>query len=246
MLSDSDVFLTLQDVGRSYGTGSNAVHALNGVNLRVRRGRLMVILGPSGSGKSTLLNLLGGMDTPSTGRILHHGTDGRRRDLSRLSDAALTEYRRAHVGFVFQFYNLVSNLTAFENVALAAALVTDRKTADAAATRALRGVGLAKRSRNFPGQLSGGEMQRVAIARALAKSPAMLVCDEPTGALDTRTGIDVMTILEAIAYRTRTAVVVVTHNPAFADLAHHLVRLQDGYIVESRHNDSPLTVADLD
>lgn len=250
MLTASNAFLTLAGVGKSYGSGASAVHALRDVDLQVNRRELTVVLGPSGSGKSTLLNLLGGMDSPTTGSIMRTSFDGeggeQREEVSSLDDAALTLYRRRYVGFVFQFYNLVSNLTAFENVALAASLVTDRTTAETAAGRALDGVGLGHRYHNFPSQLSGGEMQRVAIARALAKAPAMLLCDEPTGALDSHTGIQVMTLLQEAARSTDTAVIVVTHNPSFAAAADHLLRLQDGRVIESTRVESPLAVAEID
>jgi putative ABC transport system ATP-binding protein len=224
---DARALLRLESVGRSYGDGAHRIDALRDVDLEIHTGEFTVILGPSGSGKSTLLNLIGGMDTASSGVIRI-----RDQDLTAYDEAARTDYRRASVGFVFQFYNLVSNLTALENVAIAAGLVKSRRDAMRSARSALRGVGLAHRLDNFPHQLSGGEMQRVAIARALAKSPAMLLCDEPTGALDSATGADVMALLRASA-KPDTAVVVVTHNSSLADHADHLIRLADGRVVET-------------
>jgi len=230
-MTDAAAFLSLESVGRSYGAGPHRIDALSGVDLVIRKSELTVVLGPSGSGKSTLLNLIGGMDTVTSGTI-RLGDD----ELTGFNEAARTRYRRTRVGFVFQFYNLVSNLTALENVALAASLVMPASRARQSARTVLEEVGLGHRLDNFPGQLSGGEMQRVAIARALAKRPAMLLCDEPTGALDSTTGAQVMALLQSAAHG-ETAVVVVTHNRELAESAHHLVRLQDGRVVEDARND---------
>ncbi|MCJ1673901.1 MULTISPECIES: ABC transporter ATP-binding protein [unclassified Rathayibacter] len=213
-------------MSKSYRAGTRRITALRRASLTIDQGRFTVVLGPSGSGKSTLLNLLGGMDSATSGRI-------RVGDqlISSFRDRQLTEYRRLSVGFVFQFYNLVPNLTAMENVALAAALTTDRVSAEHRAHEGLERVGLGHRSGNFPGQLSGGEMQRVALARALAKRPALLLCDEPTGALDSKTGEQIMALLRETASDAGTAVVVVTHDQRIGRTADRLIRLHDGDLV---------------
>ena len=206
--------ISIRNIVKKYRSGSEEIAALGGISAEISAGEFTVILGPSGSGKSTMLNMLGGMDRPTSG-------------LSELSEKKLTDYRRKNVGFVFQFYNLVDNLTAYENVGIAADLNgnTD-KAADA-----LRDVGLEKRRDNFPNQLSGGEMQRVAIARAVAKSPKLLLCDEPTGALDVATGEMIFDLLKRYSHSGDTAVVVVTHNPEVAKIADHVIRLRDGMII---------------
>jgi putative ABC transport system ATP-binding protein len=222
-----DPVLSLQAVTKVYRMGEVEVHALRGVDFALLPGEFLVLLGPSGSGKSTLLNILGGLDVPTSGRLLF-GT----RELTGASRDELTEFRRAHVGFVFQFYNLIPSLTARENVAL----VTEIARAPMPPEAALGLVGLAARADHFPAQLSGGEQQRVAIARAIAKQPAVLLCDEPTGALDVATG---RLVLEALA-RTNadlgTATAVITHNAAIADMADRVVTLGDGRIVGERRN----------
>lgn len=219
-------FVEAQDVSRVFGSGQARVAALDGVDVQICADELTVVLGPSGSGKSTLLNLLGGMDSPTSGSV-RVGSQ----EVSSLGDRGLTEYRRHQVGFVFQFYNLIPNLTAVENVTLAAGLVTDRRTALARSRKLLDQVGLAARFDSFPRQLSGGEMQRVAIARALAKQPALLLCDEPTGALDSRTGEQVLELLRATSRDSEAAIVLVTHSQEVAAAADRIVRLQDGRVV---------------
>ncbi|MBR4145619.1 MAG: ABC transporter ATP-binding protein [Lachnospiraceae bacterium] len=214
--------VVLRNLVKKYNSGHEEISALKGISAEIKEGEFTVILGPSGSGKSTMLNMLGGMDRPSAGSILING-----KDISTLSEKELTDYRRKNVGFVFQFYNLVENLTALENVGIAADL---NGNADRAA-QALKDVGLEKRMKNFPNQLSGGEMQRVAIARAVAKSPRLLLCDEPTGALDVATGNKIFDLLKGYSKNKDTAVVVVTHNPDVAKLADHVIRLCDGEIV---------------
>ena len=208
-------------VGKTYGEGAAAVHALREVNLEVAAGEFMVMLGPSGSGKSTLLNLMGGLDRPSCGE-LHF----RAQRLDGASDATLTRFRREHVGFVFQFYNLIPSLTVWENVALVAELVPHPMPVD----EALKQVGLLDRAHHFPSEISGGEQQRVAIARAVVKQPAVLLCDEPTGALDCETGKRVLQTLLHIHDRLNTTVVVITHNAVIAGLADRVVRLANGRI----------------
>ena len=212
----------LRNLVKKYNSGQEEISALKGISAKINEGEFTVILGPSGSGKSTMLNMLGGMDRPTAGNIIINDED-----ISTLPEKKLTDYRRKNVGFVFQFYNLVENLTALENVGIAADL---NGNADKA-VQALKDVGLEKRMKNFPNQLSGGEMQRVAIARAVAKSPRLLLCDEPTGALDVATGNKIFELLKGYSKSKDTAVVVVTHNPDVAKLADHVIRLCDGEIV---------------
>ena len=214
--------ISIRNIVKKYRSGSEEIAALGGVSAEIRAGEFTVILGPSGSGKSTMLNMLGGMDRPTSGQILINGED-----ISEFSEKKLTDYRRRNVGFVFQFYNLVENLTAYENVGIAAELNGKTETA----ANALKDVGLEKRMKSFPNQLSGGEMQRVAIARAVAKSPKLLLCDEPTGALDVATGEMIFELLKKYSQNNETAVVVVTHNPYIAEIADHVIRLLDGKIV---------------
>lgn len=211
----------LKNIVKKYKSGNEEISALNGISIEIKSGELTVILGPSGSGKSTMLNLLGGMDRPTSGQILIND-----KDLSGFSDKQLTNYRRKNVGFVFQFYNLVENLNTFENVGIAANLNGNIDKVE----EIIKDVGLEKRMKSFPNQLSGGEMQRVAIARAVAKSPKLLLCDEPTGALDVATGDKIFHLLKKYSKNKDTAVVVVTHNPEVAKIADHVIKLQDGQI----------------
>ena len=210
-----------------YRMGEAEVHALRGVDLEIRAGEFIVLLGPSGSGKSTLLNILGGLDAPSGGEVyyLDHKLTG-------ATEAELTRFRREHVGFVFQFYNLIPSLTARENVAA----VTEISAAPMRPEDALQLVGLGNRLDHFPAQLSGGEQQRVAIARAVAKNPAVLLCDEPTGALDSSTGVVVLEALEKVNRELGTLTVLITHNVGIADMADRVIRLSDGRIAEERRN----------
>jgi putative ABC transport system ATP-binding protein len=204
-----------------YRTGAAEVQALRGIDLDIFESEMLVLLGPSGSGKSTLLNILGGLDAPTAGEVLFRG-----RDLTRMSDRALTLYRRDHVGFVFQFYNLIPSLTARENVAL----ITEIAKTPMKPEEALALVGLEQRLDHFPSQLSGGEQQRVAIARAIAKRPEVLLCDEPTGALDCATGITVLEAIARINEELRTTAAIITHNAAIADMAHRVVSFTNGRI----------------
>ena len=212
--------LSLRNVSKSYSTGGRTFKALDGVDLDIEAGKLVVILGPSGAGKSTLLNLIGGMDTPTEGTIIADGTD-----ISGYSENELADYRAANVGFIFQFYNILPTLTVLENVSLVADLTKD--PLDAAS--ALKAVGLEEHMNKFPNQLSGGEQQRVSIARAIAKNPSMLLCDEPTGALDSATGVTILKLLKEQTLRGKT-VIIVTHNSLFADVEDVVVRLKNGKI----------------
>jgi putative ABC transport system ATP-binding protein len=210
-----------------YHMGEVDVHALRGVDLELFAGEFVVLLGPSGSGKSTLLNILGGLDVPTAGSVFYRG-----RELTEFDDAGLTRYRREHVGFVFQFYNLIPSLTARENVAL----VTDIAKNPMNPTDALALVNLVERQDHFPAQLSGGEQQRVAIARAVAKNPAVLLCDEPTGALDVHTGILVLEAISRINRELGTTTAVITHNAVIADMADRVISISDGKIVHVTQN----------
>ena len=225
-----------RDLTKTYRMGETEIHALRGVQLEIHSGEFIVLLGPSGSGKSTLLNILGGLDTPSSGSIVF-----KEHDLSRADEAALTRYRREHVGFVFQFYNLIPSLTARENVAL----VTDIAANPMAAAEALRWVGLGERLDHFPSQLSGGEQQRVAIARAIVKRPDVLLCDEPTGALDYETGKLVLEVIARINAELGTTAMVITHNAAIAGIADRVLRLGDGRIVGEERPARKLTPAEI-
>jgi putative ABC transport system ATP-binding protein len=212
---------TLQQLCKSYGTSPAAVHALRGINLDIDAGELLVLLGPSGSGKSTLLNILGGLDRPTSGTARFGDLD-----LTTALDDALTEYRRRHVGFVFQFYNLIASLTARENVELVSQIADDPMSPD----EALRLVGLNERSTHFPAQLSGGEQQRVAIARAIVKRPTVLLCDEPTGALDVATGVKVLESLLHVNETIGTTTLLITHNADIARIGDRVVHFADGMI----------------
>jgi putative ABC transport system ATP-binding protein len=216
-----EVVLEVREIAKVYALGEVAVHALRGVSLTVESGDFLVLLGPSGSGKSTLLNIIGGLDVPTSGTVVY-----REQELTHADEAALTRYRRDHVGFVFQFYNLIPSLTARENVALVTEIARRPMTPEAA----LELVGLAARMDHFPSQLSGGEQQRVAIARAIAKGPDLLLCDEPTGALDIATGIVVLEAIERVRDELEMTVVVITHNSAIASMADRVVHLADGRI----------------
>ncbi len=224
------------DVTKAYGAGEQTLRAADGVRFEIPKGELVVILGPSGAGKSTVLNLLGGMDRPTEGEIWVGGEDIARYDAQRLS-----RYRRERVGFVFQFYNLIPTLTAGENVALIQEIVKDAMDA----REALRLVGLSDRADQFPAQLSGGEQQRVAIARAVCKRPMLMLCDEPTGALDSETGGAVLGLLQEMCRINGQTTVVVTHNPAIAAAANRVIRLKNGRVVEQTVNPNPLPAAEV-
>jgi putative ABC transport system ATP-binding protein len=233
---DGGPVLACRDLRKVYRMGDIDVRALDGVDFELRPGELLVLLGASGSGKSTLLNILGGLDVATSGTVLFEG-----RDLTRADEEELTQYRRHNVGFVFQFYNLIPSLTARENVAL----VTDIADDPLAPEEALGMVGLGERLDHFPAQLSGGEQQRVAIARAVAKRPPVLLCDEPTGALDFRTGILVLDVIERINRELGTATAVITHNAPIAEIADRVVTLADGRIQSERRIGSRARASEL-
>lgn len=236
MKADSEVIFKADKLAKVYRMGEVEVHALRGVDLVLRQGEFVVMLGPSGSGKSTLLNILGGLDTPTSGHVWYHGED-----LTAASDAQLTRFRREHVGFVFQFYNLIPSLTARENVAI----VTDIAGDPLPPEEALARVGLKDRLDHFPAQLSGGEQQRVAIARAIAKRPVVLLCDEPTGALDSATGVRVLEALERVNRELGTTTVVITHNADIARMAHRVLYMANGSIVREEVNAARLPASEL-
>jgi putative ABC transport system ATP-binding protein len=224
---ESDVVFRTRGLTKVYDMGEVQVHALRGVDLDLYAGELVVLLGASGSGKSTLLNILGGLDTATAGTVYYRGED-----LTRAGERRLTEYRRHHVGFVFQFYNLIPSLTARENVAIVTEIAEHPMTPEGA----LALVGLEDRMDHFPAQLSGGQQQRVAIARAIAKNPAVLLCDEPTGALDSKTGVLVLDALDRVNREIGTTTAIITHNVAQSEMAGRVIHLSDGLITDVHHN----------
>ena len=226
-------YIEFGNVCKIYGSGEQEIRALDNITFDVEKGELCVIVGPSGAGKTTLLNILGGMDTATSGTVMLAG-----REISKLGDRELTDYRRTDVGFVFQFYNLVQNLTALENVELASEICKD--SLDAAET--LCRVGLEKRMQNVPAQLSGGEQQRVSIARALAKNPKIILCDEPTGALDYNTGKSVLKLLQDTCRSTGKTVIIITHNSALTQIADRVIRVKNGQATSVETNSEPIPV----
>ena len=230
-------FVEFHDVGKTYHMGEVEINALHDASFEVEKGELVVIVGPSGAGKTTLLNILGGMDTLSTGKAVIDGLD-----ISAFNRKHLTEYRRHDVGFVFQFYNLIGNLTALENVELANQIC--RNPLDAA--QVLNNVGLSERAKNFPSQLSGGEQQRVAIARALAKNPKLLLCDEPTGALDYQTGKAILQLLQDTGRKTGMTIIIITHNGALTDMADRVIQVRNGTIKSVKLNENPKNIAEIE
>ena len=230
-------FVTFENVGKIYKTGDVEVQALKRVDFEIEKGEICVVVGQSGAGKTTLLNILGGMDTLTSGRVLLDG-----RDISSLNDKEMATYRRLDIGFVFQFYNLIPNLTALENVEIASQLspkpLNSRKVMEV--------VGLRNRMKNFPAQLSGGEQQRVAIARALAKNPKLLLCDEPTGALDYETGKAILKLLQETSRRTGMTVVIITHNSALTAMADRVVRVKNGTVASVTLNEKPIPVEQIE
>ena len=230
-------FVEFLNVGKTYHMGEMEIHALHDTTFEVEKGELVVIVGPSGAGKTTLLNILGGMDTLSSGRVILDG-----REISALSRKELTEYRRHEVGFVFQFYNLIGNLTALENVELANQICKNPLDADLI----LNEVGLEERKKNFPSQLSGGEQQRVAIARALAKNPKLLLCDEPTGALDYQTGKAILQLLQDTGRKTGMTVIIITHNSALTAMADRVIRVKNGTVTSVIKNEHPQNISEIE
>ena len=230
-------FVEFHDVGKTYHMGEVEINALHDATFEVEKGELVVIVGPSGAGKTTLLNILGGMDTLSTGQVIIDG-----QDISSYNRKQLTEYRRHDVGFVFQFYNLIGNLTALENVELANQICRNPLDAD----QVLQNVGLGDRVKNFPSQLSGGEQQRVAIARALAKNPKLLLCDEPTGALDYQTGKAILQLLQDTGRKTGMTIIIITHNGALTDMADRVIQVRNGTIKSVKLNENPKDISEIE
>jgi putative ABC transport system ATP-binding protein len=230
-------FVELQDVKKSYQMGDVTINASDGMSFEIEKGEFAVIVGPSGAGKTTVLNILGGMDTCTSGKILVDG-----QDISQYRKKKLISYRRDDIGFVFQFYNLMPNLTAKENVELALQICKDPLEA----TKVLQDVGLEDRIHNFPAQLSGGEQQRVSIARAIAKNPKLLLCDEPTGALDYNTGKSILKLLQDMSRKQGMTVVVITHNLAIAPMADRLIRIKSGKVREVIKNENPVDVETIE
>jgi len=230
-------YIEFKNIVKEYVSGETKIRALDEASFSVEKGELAVILGSSGAGKTTALNILGGMDSPTSGQLLIDGND-----ISKYNKKQLTAYRRYDIGFVFQFYSLVPNLTALENVELAAQVCKD--SLDAYET--LEKVGLAERTNNFPSQLSGGEQQRVSIARALAKNPKLLLCDEPTGALDYNTGKQILQLLQDMCRKENITVILITHNSALAPMADRLIRFKSGKVVEISQNENPTPISEIE
>ncbi len=227
----------VQNVSKIYSAGDHILKALDEVNLNLEKGKFIVVLGPSGAGKSTLLNLLGGLDTPTSGKIIVDGND-----ISKLSDDGLAEYRAEKVGFIFQFYNLIPTLTVLENVSL----VNEISKNHLDAKEMLNEVGLLDHINNFPSELSGGEQQRVSIARALCKNPEIILCDEPTGALDSKTGIVVLKLLRSMCENHNKTVVVVTHNQNIAKIADTIIRVKNGKINSFENQENPMNITEVE
>ena len=237
MAGIGQAFVQLEDVSRIYGTGDVPVKAVDHLSFRINKGEFVVIVGPSGAGKTTVLNILGGMDKATSGKVIVDG-----QNIARFSQRRLTAYRREDIGFVFQFYNLVPNLTALENVELALQICRDPLPA----REVLEEVGLKDRLQNFPAQLSGGEQQRVSIARALAKNPKLLLCDEPTGALDYQTGKAILKLLQDMCRNRGMTVIVITHNSALTPMADRVIRIKNGQVSDMFKNPVPVPVEQIE
>lgn len=230
-------YIEFQNITKEYNTGGNAIFALKDASFSVEKGELAIILGASGAGKTTALNILGGMDTATSGHVMVDGSD-----ITTYGKKQLTQYRRTDIGFVFQFYNLVPNLTALENVELASQICNDSLNAE----QTLAKVGLEQRIKNFPAQLSGGEQQRVSIARALAKNPKLLLCDEPTGALDYNTGKQILQLLQDTCRREKITVLIITHNSALAPMANRLIQFKNGTVISETSNPTPVPIVEIE
>ena len=230
-------YIEFQNITKEYNTGGNAIFALKDASFSVEKGELAIILGASGAGKTTALNILGGMDTATSGHVTVDGSD-----ITTYGKKQSTQYRRTDIGFVFQFYNLVPNLTALENVELASQICNDSLNAE----QTLAKVGLEQRIKNFPAQLSGGEQQRVSIARALAKNPKLLLCDEPTGALDYNTGKQILQLLQDTCRREKITVLIITHNSALAPMADRLIQFKNGTVISETSNPTPVPIAEIE
>ena len=230
-------YIEFQNITKEYNTGGSSIFALKDASFSVEKGELAVILGASGAGKTTALNILGGMDTATSGHVMVDGSD-----ITTYGKKQLTQYRRTDIGFVFQFYNLVPNLTALENVELASQICNDSLNAE----QTLAKVGLEQRMKNFPAQLSGGEQQRVSIARALAKNPKLLLCDEPTGALDYNTGKQILQLLQDTCRREKITVLIITHNSALAPMADRLIQFKNGTVISETSNPAPVPIAEIE
>lgn len=230
-------YIEFQNITKEYNTGGNAIFALKDASFSVEKGELAIILGASGAGKTTALNILGGMDTATSGHVMVDGSD-----ITTYGKKQLTQYRRTDIGFVFQFYNLVPNLTALENVELASQICNDSLNAE----QTLAKVGLEQRIKNFPAQLSGGEQQRVSIARALAKNPKLLLCDEPTGALDYNTGKQILQLLQDTCRMEKITVLIITHNSALAPMADRLIQFKNGTVISETSNPTPVPIAEIE
>lgn len=230
-------YIESQNITKEYNTGGNAIFALKDASFSVEKGELAIILGASGAGKTTALNILGGMDTATSGHLMVDGSD-----ITTYGKKQLTQYRRTDIGFVFQFYNLVPNLTALENVELASQICNDSLNAE----QTLVKVGLEQRIKNFPAQLSGGEQQRVSIARALAKNPKLLLCDEPTGALDYNTGKQILQLLQDTCRREKITVLIITHNSALAPMADRLIQFKNGTVISETSNPTPVPIVEIE
>ena len=230
-------FIEVKKLSKIYQMGEVSIKAIENVSFSIAEGELIVILGPSGAGKTTILNILGGMDSPTSGTIIIDGTD-----ISKFNSKELTKYRRYDIGFVFQFYNLVGNLTALENVSLANQICKNPRDSK----ETLVSVGLGDRLEHFPAQLSGGEQQRVSIARALAKNPKILLCDEPTGALDSKTGKMIIKLLQDTCHKTKTTTIIITHNAIIAQIADKVIKVKNGTIESIEKNANPKPVEEID